>query len=585
MTAPPMTSAPVSQWPREMRRLSGWLRRTGDKWHPYVLTVVILAGLASYVRVWLSDRGFWNDELCIAINLRDLDFGQLTGPLKCRQVAPPGWLFVEKGILQVVGPSERALYTVTMIAAVATLLLTAVAARRAVGRWGCVLATLLVVLSPMLTTYAGELKQYTTEAAVAVMLLVAADSFAADERRDVSRARRAGVWMIAGLVGAVFSYSALIVLVGTVAAVASFLILRRRFVDLAFFGGATVPMAVMSAAIVMLRASQPLLGNQDAYFPNGLPPAGAGIADILGWLPRMWAGFVTSPLLWAFPVFVLLLVIGGLVALAWRGRWLWAALLTAVIGAAICAAALHGLPIEDRVALYLVAPVAIAVAACVDGAARGAVRVFAALDHPIDPASWWKRGRSMTSGVGLGLLSAFLLALFGVAAVVQPAAIGAYEEVQIPRYRDTGRDVLRDVAGKLQPGDRVLAYYFSAPLASWYGRQYAMPIVGLAKLGRIGTCQPKTVDRLFAGANRVWYVHGAQHSIDPTDYTARVSAGLAGHGRIVASRVFPGSRQAANSRWAPGWVLVDPRRGADPHPPRPRADPEYGCLAVNLTLV
>ncbi|WP_163509933.1 glycosyltransferase family 39 protein [Fodinicola acaciae] len=588
MTAPSLAeadTAPVSQWPQEMRRLSRWVRRVGDKWRPYVLAVVLLAGVGSYVRVWLSDRGFWNDELCIAINLRDLDFGQLTGPLKCKQIAPPAWLFVEKGLLQLTGPSEVGLRTFSMIAAATALLLTATAARRAVGRWGSVVAAALVVLSPMLVTYAGELKQYTTEAAVALMLLVVGDRFAADDRQDVHRSRRAGAWMVAGVVAAMFSYSALIVLVGVVAAVVCFLSYRRRFVDLVFFVGATIPVGILSAAVVLLRASQPRLENQDDFFPTGLPPAGAGPLELIGWLPRMWNGFVDAPLSWAFPFFALLLVVGGIVALAWRGKLLWAALLSAIFGAAVCAAALNGLPLQDRVALYLVAPAAIAVAACVDGAARGAVRVFAALDQPIDPDIWWKRGRPMTSGLGVGLLAAFLLASVGGAAVVQPAAVGAYEETQIPRYRDPGRDVLRDIAGKLRPGDRVLVYNFSAPLASWYGRQYAIPVVGLAKLKRAGTCQPKTVDRLFAGANRVWYVHGARLSTDPTDYTARVSAGLAGHGRIVASRVFPGSRQDAASSWAPGWVLVDPHGGADPHPPRPPGNREFGCLALNLAPV
>jgi hypothetical protein len=81
-----------------------------------------------------------------------------------------------------------------------------------------------------------------------------------------------------------------------------------------------------------------------------------------------WVGERTVAL--AGRVVVLLLVAGGFAALIARGRHHWAAMFAGVSAAAVAAAAVGGLPLADRVALYLVAPMILLVVAAVDGLAR-----------------------------------------------------------------------------------------------------------------------------------------------------------------------------------------------------------------------
>jgi hypothetical protein len=95
--------------------------------------------------------------------------------------------------------------------------------------------------------------------------------------------------------------------------------------------------------------------GQDLVFATGMPPAGSDTGQVLAWLSQMWVGFVTEPLRWQGAWWVLPLVTGGFAALIARGRQHWAAMFAGVLGAAVAVAAVRGLPLADRVALYLVA--------------------------------------------------------------------------------------------------------------------------------------------------------------------------------------------------------------------------------------
>ncbi|HET8660323.1 MAG TPA: hypothetical protein VFM55_15155 [Micromonosporaceae bacterium] len=533
--------------------------------------LVLVVGVAGLVRVWASDRGFWNDELYVAVNVRDLSPHKLlTGPLRYSQVAPPGWLYGEKVMYQLFGGDEQVLRLPQLAAAVAVLVLTAVLAYRASGHSAALAATALLATSPLLYIYAGELKQYPVEAAAALAIVLMVDVLSGKGDRGRHRTPGARRLAVAGRALAFatvttaavsVSYSAVLVLAGAVGGLLLVFALGRRWRAMALTAAAAAPAALLGAEQVRRRMSQPFLRNQEAFFTTGLPPEGAGPAELLRWLPDMWRGFVASPLHWAYPWLVLGLALAGVVALVWQGRRLWAAVLVGVFGAAVGAAALGGLPVQDRVALYLVAPVAVAVAAALSAAVRALVQAV----------------RGARRAVAVVLAVGLLVAAPGMVLAARPAAAAAVAEVRNPHYRDVGRDVMREVAGQVRPGDAVLVYGFSQPLASWYGTRYRLPVAGLATMGRTGACRPATVDAALAGVSRVWYVRGAKWSGHPDDYHARVVAELARRGRIMDARVF-GPGPVLGHR--PGWALVDLAQGPDPHPPAPAPAPDYACLTV-----
>lgn len=528
-------------------------------WSWFAACVLTLLTVAGQIRVWASDRGFWNDELYIGVNIKSKGFVALAGPLRYAQVAPPGWLMGEHAIYKVFGPGEQMLKLPQLLASIIVLVLTAIVAHRAIGRWAPAAAIALLALTPFTYYYAAELKQYSVEAAACLVVVLAVAWLADAAARGLLTRRNAIVAGVVFLAAVFTSYSALLVIAGAIAGVAVVQAVRRKWRALLPAAAVVAPALAYGAYQVSRRKRFSFLSNQDDFFPNGLPPHGSGPLDRVAWLPRMWQGFVANPMHWRFAPLVLLLIILGVAALIVRGRAVWAAVLAGPIVAAAGAAFIGRYPFEDRVALYLVAPVVLLLVAGLDGLVRWTISVW---------------GRRSTVATALAAVLC-LGALAGLAVMAQPAAVAAADEVRQPRYRDVGRDVFSDVSTQIRPGDVVLVYDFSQPMANWYGDRYKLPVAGL--IGFSAECDSDAaLDQALRGATRVWYIRGAAFSRHPSDYHGHVLELLAKRGHIVQSRVFGGGTIYGN---APGWTVVDLTKGPDPNPPRlpPMADPAFRC--------
>lgn len=544
--------------------------------HRSLLALCLLAGIAAHLRVWAAGRGFWNDELAIALNLRR-PAERLAGGLMYHQVAPLGWLRLEKALFDHVSDSERVLRLPSLLGAIAVLVLTALLAYRILGRWTGLLATTLVAGAPTLQQYAGELKQYAVEAAVALSLLLLVDQLG---RRTPGSARRRWLLAAATAVPAAllmfFSYPGVLVLAGAAGGLAAWLAHRRRWADLATLVVSVIPAVALSTYLIRLRLSHSLMPGQQTYFEWGMPVPGSGVIGVLEWLPRMWVRFVEMPMGLRLPVLVLALVVAGLVGLTVRGRSRYAAMLLGALTAAVAAAAAQGLPVVDRVATYLVAPTLILVAAGVDAVVR-AIR-------------WLLRRRVPWTGPGsrqVGNAAVAVLASVLAAAVAGPALVAVARETARPGYRDAGREALADVAGRIRPGDLVVLYWFSDKLGRWYGDRYGVDSYLRARLRPRdgGRCPSEELDGVLAGYQRVWYVRGVRLSLDPDDFTRRVVGQLAAYGSVVDSRFF-GTADGTPDDGAdgladgPGWVLIDLTADPDPAPPVTPPDPERACLVL-----
>ena len=515
-------------------------------WWWTATAALVLAGTAGQVLAWVRDRAFWGDELYIAINLRSMSYGELTGPLAYSQAAPVGWLFGEKFVYETLGGGERILRAPSLVAGIVTLVLMAAVARRAIGRAGALVAVALTAMSPGLLYYAAELKQYAVEAAAALAVLLVGDVLVTSTGR---RWWRIAAFVAVTVLAVSISFSALLVLGGVVAGlVVQRAVATQRWRDVAVVVAGAAPALAFGGFLAVRRLDQPLVPNHYDLFRTGFPPADAGPVQLASWLPRMWSGFVEWPLGWAVPALVLLAVVGGLVALAVRGRWTWFAMLVGIWAAALAGAATRQFPLEDRLAAYLLGPTLLTLAAAIDGVVRLALR------------------RDIAARV------VAVVAAVAVVVAFAPAAHASYTQATHPRYRDAGGDILTEVAARLRPGDVVLMYVFSRPLGAWYGPRYKLPIVGHADLFPDDDCQPSSVDAALAGAKRVWYVHGAKYSGHPAGFHERVVAMLSTRGRVVDARPQPAEGGAS-------WVLID--LTAPPQPlPAPDLGPQFSCLRV-----
>jgi hypothetical protein len=588
-TPPGILERPARGQPAPERgRLASWvtgaLERCAEWWRGrgaserlwwVVASAVVVAGLGAEVRVWASDRGFWGDEVYIADSLSGLGWGGMFGVLRHNQLAPPGWMVAEKLLFRTLGGDEHVLRLPALIGGGVVLVLTGVLAYKMVGRWAALLALALVATSPKILEYSGELKQYSVEAGAAMIVLLVTwlglgQSGSLRERR---RAVLISAAVLAGC-GAV-SYTAIIVLVGATAGAGLWLSAGRRWTDMWIVVGTATPGTLLDTAFILHRLASPMMAGQDSFFPNGLPPQGAGPEQLVQWLPTMWRGFVGNPLLWQYPIAVLLLVVGGLAALVVRGRGLWAAMLGATFGVAVVVAAVRAFPVEERVALYLVAPTVMLVVAGLDGAARLAGRAVARLR-----ASWTSRAGAAGAAVAAGLVLAVGMCLAGASAA--PAVRDGLYQARTPLYRDPFRDAMRDLAGRLRPGDAVLVYDFTEVQAIWYWRALGVPIAGEASMTTTEQCHPSSLTTALAGAHRVWYLKGAHFSQHPDDYQQRVASALQVSATFIEARDFVGysSYPATVTSETTGWELFDLDIGPDPHPRQLPAKIAFACLDI-----
>lgn len=130
----------------------------------------MLAGVAARAWVWTHRGSLFLDEASLALNVLARGFGGLTQPLDWGQVAPVGYLWIERAAFLALGPGEVALRSWSFVAGVATLPLTWLVARRLAGARAAAFAVTALACSLIAIRYSGEVKPYAGDALAAVGL-------------------------------------------------------------------------------------------------------------------------------------------------------------------------------------------------------------------------------------------------------------------------------------------------------------------------------------------------------------------------------------------------------------------------------
>lgn len=306
------------------------------------------------VRIWQYglNRSVWVDEACLALNLIHRQYAELLRPLDYHQGAPLGFLFVERLLIEHWGPSEYTLRFFPLLAGIASLLMFYGVARRVVSPGALAVAMGLFAIAPPLIYYSSELKQYSCDVAVALLLYLIALSPPA---ANWSYLRIAGL----GLIGAVviwFSHPAVFVLASIATVFTVLLVAERNWKQLARFAAAYV-LVLASMAVVYFVSLRNLVADNylmkywtDNFMP--LPPK--SVTD-LKWFYDSFFEFFRSPVGFSFAgLSALAFIVGGhhLYARARDRTKFWLLLLPWVF--ALLASSLHRYPFGGRLALFLV---------------------------------------------------------------------------------------------------------------------------------------------------------------------------------------------------------------------------------------
>jgi hypothetical protein len=412
----------------------------------WVFAAAVAAGIA--VRLWqyLGNPSLWIDELALVddvlhIPLRDL----VARPLPLDQIAPPGFLAALKSSSVWLGTDERALRVFPFACAVVSVPLFAALARRLVRPWTALLAAAVFSLLPLLVSWSASVKQYSTDVAASLAVMLAALALLGSDPRG----RRIAAAAAAGVLAPWLSHPAVFTVAGCGAAVIAVCLLdpaRRLRWPVA---AAVLAWSASSAAAAALARS--LLTDSTREY-----------------MAKFWEPSLPD-------AETLALAVLGAFLLARRAGWIASAAI-APVAVTVAASAAHAYPFSGRAILFLVPVFILAAAEAGALVAEGIARLGA----PRPAAA--------------GLLVVPLLAAFA-------RNLPVYEREEV-------RPVLKRLATRLGADDAVYVYYGAARAFRFYapraGIQASRAAVGGCHRGDT-RAYLRELDA-FRGRPRVWVV-------------------------------------------------------------------------------
>ncbi|HEU5218522.1 MAG TPA: hypothetical protein VFU23_07675 [Gemmatimonadales bacterium] len=407
------------------------------------VTVLVVVGIALRFWAYAARPSLWLDEILLSRNIIDLPLiDLLTKPLLLDQVAPRGFLLVEKLFVLLLGPNEYALRLFPFLCAVAGMLSFRRLAERVLSGWAVPFAVALFALAIPFIKYGAEVKQYGVDSLAAILLV----SLALDLRtREVSTRRRLAAGA-AGFVVIWFSQASVLVMAGIGLGLAlEWLAARNPQVRRVLF--TTVPLwaAASGVAVVAgLRSMTPATREfMDDFWRSGFLPRPAGPSS-LRWFWDQSLTMFTDPVLlrYRLPEVFLLVALLGLVLLLRRRRDA-ALLLLGPLLIGLLAAIAHQYPYRGRLLMYLIPGLLLAIAAGAEGIRRLVSRAHPALG---------------------GLAMAALLVLPTAALATTPP----------PYDIDHHRELLGYLQQHRQPGDAIWVFPLTRIGILFYGPRFGL---------------------------------------------------------------------------------------------------------------
>ena len=443
--------------------------------------------LGALLRTWqyLANSSLWIDELALARNIIDRPFLALWQPLDYAQVAPVGFLILERGLTKLLGTNELALRAFPFLSGLASLFLFWSVSKRVLSGWAGTLAVGLFSLGIPFIYFSSQVKQYSSDVAAALLLLLAA---LVTHRRGLTPGRAFCLGMLGSAV-VWFSQPAIFVMAG----------IGTALLVLALGGGErhaarrlaiTLMLWAASAAAVVAHSVWNVRPMDQEYFhwfwSSGFMPLPPRTLSELGWLPGKltWVFGAFGPGLghtngglnyrWS-PIFTAMMVYGYWVL--WRKQRDAALFLLLPVLVAIGLSALSLYPFTARLLAFLIPFLLLAVAA-----GAGAL-----LTH---------------------LQSRFQLLGTAVLALLVGSPIYAIATALPPSWVQHLRPVVAHMQQRLETDDRIYVYSGAGLAFGYYAPRFGIQRDRVI-LGRCSLADPRGYLRELdglRGQKRVWIV-------------------------------------------------------------------------------
>jgi len=440
----------------------------------------ILLGIVLRLRQYLLNRSLWADEASLAINLINRNFSELLQLLDYHQAAPVGFLFIEKLTIVILGNHDYVMRLFPLFAGILAIYLIYKIARVSFGTFG-LFAVFIFSISWWLVHYSSELKQYSSDVTVALLLVFLAGNCL----REQVGARDFLILGIAGAVTIWISHPSVFILTGIGFVLVLEKFTRKEYVPWTWILGVGIGW-LASFGIEYLISFQHIVADEylikywrRAYVP--LPPW-----SDKGWFVDTYYSFLFFAFHRADNVMALITLVLtsiGVVSILTR-NWKIALLVISPFVVTVIVSALQRYPLKNRFMLFLI-PFAHLLMA------EGFRGIYWLI------AKWKPNVATIFSGI-LALVVAWQI----VPVTYEKAVSGEREDI---------RPVIEYVAENRMPDDIVYIFHKTDPVYHYYAPQYGLDtgniIVGIYDSSKRVALQSfeDDVDRLV-GNSRVWFI-------------------------------------------------------------------------------
>jgi hypothetical protein len=328
------------------------------------IMLVFVVGIALRCVHFFGRSSMWFDELTSALNIRDRSFFQLaTQSLDHNQVAPVGFLLLEKLATVIFGVNDHAYRFFPFVFSICSLLLFLNISKFFLKGIPLLCSFILFACSVSTWFYGGEAKQYSGDIAAALFLVWAGLKI------SENKLSRSIIWFIA-LTGIVLILSSLpaLVIAPFVLSIVFIKVLRKQtnlsvknFFLIAACWALACVLNVVYAKLVIAQTVQDAMSD---YWSRGFAPA-TNFAGYIVWMyesiSRELSFFLTAWMQYSIPSItilskiILLLCVPGIIFLVKKYSYGILILFSPVI-IALLLASFKILPFESRVAVYATWP-------------------------------------------------------------------------------------------------------------------------------------------------------------------------------------------------------------------------------------
>lgn len=449
------------------------------------ITLVLLLAITLRAIHFFGRSSMWLDELAAAFNVMERNFYQLaTESLGFNQVAPPGFLYLQKIATLIIGENDHAFRFFPFLFSLAGLLFYRSLCKTFTTGVPAIGAFALFALSLAMVFYSGEAKQYAADLTAAVFIVWSALQLL----YKVPDKRRRWIMSIGGLIIILCSMPAVVMAPMAMLIVFIRILQKKSPLALSRFFAVAIPWAIACLVVTLyakLVISTDVQEAMSDYWSRGFAPL-TSVWELVKWFPTKihkelsfslawWAADIipfTSYIAWA----LMLLSIPGLIYCS-KKYGIATLLLFIPLITALLLSILHVLPFDGRVSLYATWPIFISGMAGINALGEWQPRFF--------------------KPVVVGILAALIAFPLAITKLAVPL-------LRPPYNGQSAQPVLRELKKQWQPGDVLYVYFKSRYALRFYG-----PREGITEYveGRSHTSvEPilRDIDSL-RGKKRVWF--------------------------------------------------------------------------------